>query len=304
MQDFITRPLVGRLIALDVRPTRTLTLLGPAWAALCGAIASGSLILTSQSFPGFTLRGETILHLILIILLCDAFLGAWRSLWLQSDWRPALGHALANSSRWLRVDSSSGFILTRWVGALSGWGRYLREIIWPIIESEMIGLIIAGILALSTAVVLGPQTFLLTALAMGLSLVEGQVGTARGAGLRALCEIALPFHIAQSAFGFFSLSSLIFSILFTLVYRALLGLATTRQMNWIRWSNIAQLGVVALLLVRSSPIGAGVVAMGLLAQVLWQARFIYDRDGSGYARRVQSYILIAMLISAISLWIL
>jgi len=97
---------------------------------------------------------------------------------------------------------------------------------------------------------------------------------------------------------------LAFAILFTLVYRALLGLATTRRMNWIGWSNFAQLGVVALLLIRSSPIGAGVVAMGLLAQVLWQARFIYDRDGSGYARRIQSYILVAMLIAAISLWIL
>lgn len=304
MQDFLTRPLVGRLIALDVRPTRTLTLLGPAWAALCGAIASGSLILTSQTFPGVTVRGQTFLTLILIVMLCDAFLGAWRSLWLQSDWRPALSHALDSSDRWLRPWNPSEFILRRWVGALGRWTKYLREIIWPIIESEMIGMIIAGILALSTAVVLGPQTFLLTAFAMILSLIEGQIGTARGAGLRALCEIALPFHIAQSAFGFFSWSSLAFSILFTLVYRALLGLATTRQMNWIRWSNIAQLGVVALLLIRSSPIGAGVVAMGLLAQVLWQARFIYDRDGNGYARRIQSYILIAMLIAAISLWIL
>ncbi len=294
MQEFLTRPLVGRLIALDVRPTRTLTLLGPAWAALCGAIASG----------GLTLRGQTLLTLILIIMLCDAFLGAWRSLWLQSDWRPALEHALASSGRWLRARDSSGFFLTRYVNAIGRWIKYLREIIWPIIESEMIGMIIAGILALSTAVVLGPQTFLLTAFAMLLSLVEGQIGTARGAGLRALCEIALPFHIAQSAFGFFSWSSLAFSILFTLVYRALLGLATTRQMNWIRWSNFVQLGVVALLLIRSSPIGAGVVAMGLLAQVLWQARFIYDRDGNGYARRIQSYILVAMLISAISLWIL
>jgi hypothetical protein len=168
----------------------------------------------------------------------------------------------------------------------------------------MIGMLIAGILALSASVVLGTQTFWLTAFAMLLSLIEGQIGTARGQGLRAVCEIALPFHIAQSAFGFFSLSSLFFSILFTLVYRALLGLATTRQMSWIRWSNIAQLAVVWLLLLRSSPIGGGLVAMGLLAQVLWQARLLYDRDGNGYARRVQSYILVSMLIVAFSLWIL
>ncbi len=295
MHDFATRPLVGRLIALDVRPTRTLTLLGPAWAAICGAIASG----------GLTLRGQTLLTLILIVMLCDAFLGAWRSLWLQSDWRPALIHSIDSSSRWLHAPGdASQFFVARWVNRLSRWMRYLREIIWPIIESEMIGMLIAGILALSAAVVLGSQTFWLTAFTMLLSLIEGQIGTARGQGLRAVCEIALPFHIAQSAFGFFSLSSLVFSILFTLVYRALLGLATTRQMSWIRWSNIAQLAVVWLLLLRSSPIGGGLVAMGLLAQVLWQARLLYDRDGNGYARRVQSYILVSMLIVAFSLWIL
>ncbi len=295
MHDFATRPLVGRLIALDVRPTRSLTLLGPAWAAICGAIASG----------GLTLRWQTLLTLILIVMLCDAFLGAWRALWLQSDWRPALGHTLASSSRWLHAPGdSSRFVLARWSSRVSRWTRYLREIIWPIIESEMIGMIIAAILALSAAVVLGTQTFLLTAFAMILSLIEGQIGTPRGAGLRATSEIALPFHIAQSAFGFFSWSSLVFSILFTLVYRSLLGLATTRQMNWIRWSNFAQLGVVWLLLLRNSPIGGGLVAMGLLAQVLWQARLLYDRDGNGYARRVQSYILVAMLIVALSLWIL
>lgn len=295
MHDFATRPLVGRLIALDVRPTRTLTLLGPAWAAICGAIASG----------GLTLRGQTLLTLILIVMLCDAFLGAWRSLWLSSDWRPALGHTIASSARWLHAPGeASQFILIRWSNRISRWVQYLREIIWPIIESEMIGMLIAGILALSAAVVLGTPTFLLTGFAMLLSLIEGQIGTARGAGLRAICEIALPFHIAQSAFGFFSWSSLVFSVLFTLVYRALLGLATTRQMNWIRWSNIAQLAVVWLLLMRSSPIGGGLVAMGLLAQVLWQARLLYDRDGNGYARRIQSYILVSMLIVALSLWIL
>lgn len=295
MHDFATRPLVGRLIALDVRPTRTLTLLGPAWAAICGAIASG----------GLTLRGQTLLTLILIVMLCDAFLGAWRFLWLSSDWRPALGHTIASSARWLHAPGEAPqFFLVRWSSRVSRWNRYLREIIWPIIESEMIGMVIAGVLALSAAVVLGTQTLLLTAFAMLLSLIEGQIGTARGAGLRAICEIALPFHIAQSAFGYFSWSSLVFSILFTLVYRALLGLATTRQMNWIRWSNIAQLVMVWLLLLRSTPIGAGLVAMGLLAQVLWQARLLYDRDGNGYARRVQSYILVAMLIVALSLWIL
>lgn len=292
-ESFSTRPLVGRLIALDVRPTRTLTLLGPAWAALCGAIASGGLM------P----RGQAILVLILTLFLCDSLLGAWRALWLQSDWRDALRRSAANVPTWYTLSADTPmFALTRLRRRLALRFAYLRDVVWPLIDSEIIGMLFVGALALSVGFMLGQLPFALTSIAMLLAAIEGKVGTTRGAGLRPLGEIALPWLIAQSAFGFFSWLSLVFVLLFTLVYRALLGLATTRQARWLAWSNLAQLAVVLLLIASNTPIGAGVVVLGLLAQVLWQARYRTDREGQAYARRVQSYVLVAMLVVGLSLW--
>ena len=98
-----------------------------------------------------------------------------------------------------------------------------------------------GALALSVAVVLGQSVVALTLAALILALVEGQVSGERGAYLRALFEVALPWLIAESAFGFFSWLSLFYLLLFTLVYRSLLGLAETRRTSWLVWSNLAQL---------------------------------------------------------------
>lgn len=289
----MTRPLAGRWIALDVRPTRPLTLLGPAWAALCGALASG----------GLTLRGQSLLILVLSLLLCDALLGAWRALWLQSDWRMSLRRSSANAQMWLdTLYEAPGPPFTRALHWITRRLAYVREVIWPIIDSEIAGMLVAGTLALSVAMVLGQEIVVLAGFAMLLALIEGEVGTPRRGGLRAVVEIALPWLIAQSAFGYFSWLSLVFALLFTLVYRALLGLATTRHAGWVRWGNLAQVAVVLLLIASNTPVGAGVVLLGLLAQVLWQARYHIDRDGQTYARRVQSYVLVAMVVASLSLW--
>jgi hypothetical protein len=294
MEDsFSSRPVVGRLIALDLRPMRPLTFLGPAWAAFCGAVASGGLIFKSQ----------WLLVLILSLLLCDVLLGAWRALWLHADWRTALRRNAASTQSWLYFsDETPSPFFARLSRQAARRIAYARHVIWPLIDSDIIGMLIAGILALSIAVVLGQLPFALTAAAMIFGLVEGEVGTERGAGLRALVELAFPWLIAQSAFGSFSWLALVFVLLFTLVYRALLALAEERRGRWSVWNNLAQLGVVLLLISSNAPVGAGIAALGLLAQVLWQARYRLDRDGQAYAQRVQSYILVAMLVAGISLW--
>ncbi len=278
-ESFTTRPLVGRWIALDVRPTRPLTFLGPSWAVLCGLLASGGLALT----------GQAPLFVILCLLLADPLLGAWRALWLQSDWRDALRRSSASAPTWL-----DGYLErpgTRWPRGLRRIGRrvsHFRQVIWPIVDSEIIGLVIIGALALCVGFVLGQVPFVLTGAVMLFSVVEGRIGTARGAGLRSVSEIALPWLIAESAFGHYSLLSIAFAILFTLIYRALLGLATTRQTRWMAWSNLSQVVVVLLLLASNAALGVGITLLGLLAQILWQARYNSDHDGQAYARHVQS----------------
>ncbi len=295
-ESFSTRPLVGRWIALDVRPTRPLTFLGPSWAALCGVLASG----------GLAFRGQSILFLVLCLLLCDALLGAWRALWLQSDWRDALRRSSMVTPTWL--DTSQELSTPRWMRGGQRIRRRItqfRQVIWPIVDSEIVGLLIIGSLALCIAIVLSqanPVPLALTGVIMLFSLIEGRIGTARGAGLRSIAEIALPWMIAQTAFGSFSWLSLVFALVFTLVYRALLGLALTRNSRWMAWSNLPQVLLVLLLIARQTPIGVGLALLGLLAQILWQVRYYSDRDGQSYARHVQSYVLVAMLVAGFSLW--
>jgi len=296
MEDSYTsvRPVAGRLFALDLRPARPLTFLGPLWATLCGAIAAGGLIFQNQ----------WLLKLVLLMLLSDALLGAWRALWLHADWRTALPHNLENARLWLMPSAYAPSTWTqRLARAISQRIRFARIVIWPLIDSEIIGMIIAGIMAICIAIVLGVVPTILTALALVIALIEGQLGPERGVELRAVYEMALPWFIAQSVFGYFSWLSLVFVFLFTLVYRALLAIASTRKTRWMIVANMAQLIVVLILMFANAPAGAGIVALGLLAQVLWQTRYHVDRDGRAYAQRVQSYLLVEMLIAGLALWL-
>jgi hypothetical protein len=291
-ESFSTRPLVGRWIALDVRPTRPITLLGPAWATTCGAIASG----------GLAFKGQTLLLFVLSLLLCDAVLGAWRTLWLQSDWRGTLRRGAMDASTWLGYETPSTgrpSRLKRSFGRL----RYFRVVVWPLINSDIVGMLIIVALAMGIAVMLGRVAVILTIAAMALALIEAMLGTARGGVLRSISEIALPWLIAQSAFGYFSWHSLAFIALFTLMYRALLALATKRNDRWLLWSNLAQAAVVLLLMASYAPASVGIVLLGFLAQVMWQVRYRTERDGQAYARSVQSYVMAAMVVSAFSLWL-
>jgi len=288
------RPVAGRLFALDLRPARPLTFLGPLWATLCGALAAGGLIYHDQ----------WLLKLILLMVLCDALLGAWRALWLHADWRTALPHNIANARLWLMPPTYTPSALPqRLARALSQRIRFVRIVIWPLIDSEIIGMIIAGVMAVCIAVVLGLVPTLLTALALVIALIEGQQSPERGVEWRGVYEIALPWFIAQSAFGYFSWLSLVFVVLFTLIYRALLAIASARKPRWMSVANVAQLVVILILIATNTPAGAGIIALGLLAQVLWQTRYRVDRDGRAYAQRVQSYLLVEMLIAGLSLWL-
>jgi hypothetical protein len=292
-ESLSTRPVVGRLIALDLRPTRPLTFVGPAWVALCGAIGSGGVLWRSQS----------ILILALCILLCDALVGAWRSLWLHADWRVALPRNLANAQIWMRLSDNvpSGFI-ARLSRDVSRRVAFARNVIWPLVDSEIIGMLIAGILAICIAAMLNQITLALVAIAMFLALVEGEVNAERRMDLRSLIEVMLPWLIAQSAFGYFTWLSLIFVVLFTVVYRALLGLVVAQQERWLVWNNIPQILIVFLLIATNTPIGAAVVALGLFAQMLWQEHYRVNRDGRAYVQHAQSYVLVGMLVVGLSLW--
>lgn len=292
--SYPARPLLGRLLALDLRPTRPVTFIGPAAAALCGALASG----------GLSGRAQTWLVLILSILLCDALIGAWRALWLHADWRVALPRNLASARIWFNLpDDAPHAAAPRWWRALTRRSAFARNVIWPLIDSEIIGMLVAGTLAASIAALFAPLTFVLVLSALALALLEGQVSEPHALSLRALIELTLPWLIAHSALGAVSLRALFFVLLWTLVYRALLGLGAGRAERWRWWNNLPQAVIALALFVAHAPIGAAIVALGLLAQVLWQIRWQTERAARAYVQQVQSYVLVAMLVVSIALWV-
>jgi hypothetical protein len=268
-------------------------LIGPAAAAFCGALASGGLDGRAQSW----------VVLILSVLMCDALIGAWRALWLHADWRVALPRNLTSARVWFMLpdDAPVAFIPRVWRGVTRRIAL-ARNVIWPLIDSEIIGMLMAGILAVGIAALFNPIALALTLVALVLALIEGEASDKYASSLRALIEMTLPWLIAQSAFGYFSWRALFYVVLFTLIYRALLGLTEARQEQWLIWSNGAQLVITLVLFASNTPIGAGIVVLGLLAQILWQTRFRTERAARAYAQQIQSYVLVAMLVVSISLW--
>lgn len=290
--SYPARPVLGRLLALDLRPMRPLTLLGPAAAALCGAIASGGLNGQWRSW----------VVLILVILLCDVLIGAWRASWLHADWRVALPRNLASARVWyMLTDELPSSRVARWGRAITRRVMLARNVIWPLMDSEIIGMLIAGLFALCLAALFNPIALALTLAALVLALIEGQVSERHTLGLRALIELTLPWLIAQSVFEYFSYAALFFVLLLTGIYRALLGLVYARPERWYVWNNVAHLVVALTLFASNAPVPAALVAMALLAQLLWQMRWRTEGAAREYVQHIQSYVLATMVVVSLSL---
>ena len=117
------RQALGPLMKLEVRVSRPLTWLGPAWAALCGAVASGWL----------TLSGENLLFLLIALFLADALWGTLWHLIAERDW-----FVSANYSPQAQGGSLTGLPYTakgssshRVFGRLARMRASWRAVFWP-----------------------------------------------------------------------------------------------------------------------------------------------------------------------------
>lgn len=306
-------PFVGRRIALELRPTRPLTWLGPIPATLCGAVAA----------TGIVFSGETLLRAAIAILLTDPILGAWRAAWVNTDWRrPLRGWKNPTTRAWMLVPyarlGSPAARLSQW---LSSRAEFWRRAVAPQVGQAIGAIVVTGLIALSVALVLGTTTFLLTILALLLAPIEGEIG-ANGAGrwMRALAEIGMAWLIGSAALSLATptLDSTVLALLFALVYRGLLSLESHRELA-LAISNLAQVLIVIFAFVRGAPLSGSIIGLALLAQVLWQAAarrtdlsvtppVAQKDDGTSermssatYLTRVQWFVLGAMLVSAVAL---
>ncbi len=291
------RPTLGRRIALELRPARPLTWVGPALATICGGLASGVV----------NLSGESILRFAIAVILTDPILGAWRSAWVYTDWRAPLAIWKPTPTRsWMllpyaRLDSPAAR-LSRWI---SSRAKFWNGALWPEVGQALSALVVSGLIALTVALQLGIATFFITMLALACAPLETELG-AEGVGKwpRAFGEITFPWLIGHAAVGqgasaLPTWDSVALAIFFAFTYRGLLSLASSREAGF-ALANFSQIVVALILVVRGAILPAGFVGIGLIAQNLWQmaARRTETYDET-YLPRIQWFVLAAMLVAAL-----
>ena len=152
----------GRLLTLQVRSAGTRTWLGPAWAVLCGAVASG----------GLELHWQTLVGLLFVVLLADVFLGTVWDLARDDQWsqvrgrknNPGSDHAVPALPYTL-----PGSVAHRLLGSFSDRLALWRSTVWPQAGDSILGLGFCGFSALLIGAMLGVVPFLLAVIALGIA---------------------------------------------------------------------------------------------------------------------------------------
>lgn len=292
----MTRPILGRRVAIVLRSARPLTWLGPIAATICGAMAATGLIVS----------GETLLRVAIAILLTDPILGAWRAAWVNTDWTsPMRGWQATPTRAWMLVPYARlGSPAARFSQWLSSRAKFWREAVMPLVGESLTAILVTGLIALSVALVLGTAAFLLTLGALLLAPLESELGE-NGAGrwARAFAEIGMAWLIGDAALSqiFPPLDSAIAALLFATMYRGLLSVGTRPRLGF-AIANLAHTVLIAFLLYRGALISATIVALALGALILWQTLLRTGREGSrGYMGRAQWFVLFAMIIAALGI---
>lgn len=319
---FLTRPSLGRRFTLELRPTHPLTWIGPLTACAMGLLGSGALDLSANTF----------LRVALALLLVDPILSAWRGLWVQTDWRAPLRvpdvqtQARGNLLPYAQSNSPVARFTTWWNERVA----FFSQAVWQTLGATLASLIVLGLIAIAIALVLGSVAVALTLMALALAPIETELGPRHGAWSRAFAELGIAWLIGFAALalpneqsirfalfnafaataviigspfiltviGIPTLRVLLSAFLFSLAYRGLLAIHTQAHRRFI-WSNLAQIGAAGVMVAIQRPLAAGVIALVVIAQVLWQA---FARTGTqalnDYLPRVQWFFLLSMLAAA------
>lgn len=274
-------------------------LLGPIWAALCGALASGAV----------TLSAEPLLRLALLALLVDVVWGGLWSALMASDWATSLGRwqnwRRGTPVRLLPHTSPDGPAgrLARRLGHLRSWWT---EAAGPTLGPTLAGLALLLPLALVMAGVLGVRPLLVTLLAITLlQFIFAWTGgdTRPMPGPQALFEITLPWLAGHVLFDLPTLPSLALALAYGLSYAGGLRLAQ----GWAglaRW-NLGQVSALVVLVATRQPTAAGIVGLCFMGQAMLQPGLIDEetdqidpRAALRLLRWAQPWLMAAMLVAA------
>jgi len=293
---------LGRWTRLRLEPAGKLIALGPAWAVLCGAIASGRL-------GG---SGRDLLTLALALLLAEPLLGGlWRVI-VESPWEawsaaaPTADQCLALPPLPYTAPGSPSARLTAWLSELLARFRTASGAQLAQAVGELVGL---AILALAVAIVLGRPIVALLIVALAIAVVQA-IGQRRGwwgtTIWPAIFDLGLAWLIGEEAFRALSLpesgASLAVAGLYTIAYAGGIALAGGDVRRGLAAFAGAQGLVVALLIALQRPLYAGAVGLLLLPPLLlaaWLGRA--EGRGAWLLQRTQFFWLAGMLLAALAI---
>lgn len=284
-------PASGGLIRLQARLTHLTTWLGPAWAALCGIVASG----------GFGWQGEDWLRLALLILLVD---GGWGTLWAAlggTDWATPV-------RRWRNwhygepatplpytLPDSPGDRVSRWLGQMRAWWR---DLFWPACGPALLAVGTALPVTAVLGALLGMELLLLSVAALAVMQLGLAWEGGRGSiapGWDAVVAVALPWLAGHAAFGPLTLYSAGLALAFVLAW----GAAWQADSHWKCALGIgAQFLAAVLLVVLHHPLAAGGLLLLLAPQLALLPWLRRGQPPSWYVRYSRPWLMMALLVAA------
>jgi len=269
--------------------------LGPAWAVLCGGLASGRM--------GF--NGWTLLVILLSLFLGDPLLGTiWREASIIAS--PSNPTSLSGGSKArlslppYTLPGSLADHLFRWAEErLSWWSS-----VWPRFEAPLAGLAFALPLTIVLAILLGRSVVILMAVALilvGWESIRLHSGREPSGLLRACYAGGVAWLVGYLAFrpqvaiqrhG----EALLWALIYTGLLYAFQSIYKGERDKGVRLLNLVQIFGVAVLVLAREPIFAGVAALLLLPQMLLQPVF----KRGGYLRRAQIFAMMAMVVGTLA----
>jgi hypothetical protein len=295
----------GGLLALEVKSVGNRMWLGPAWAVLCGAVASGEL----------EIGWRAALAVLLAVVLADGVLGSvWTLATSAGQWRlpkkrrgNPRGEAALPALPYTLPGSVGGRLSSFLAQALHRW----RDVIWPRVGTSIAGMGFLSLVALLMAAFLGMGPFVVTAVAVGFAaagVVDARSGGSRGAVLASCVLAGLPWLIGYTALGGTTvieeglasfLRILLWPALYAVTWYGYRMLGQEQSQRGAVVLNLAQVAAVALLVAVRQPIMAGAAALFLLPQLLLQPALLRADEGLWYLRHSQIFAMCAMMAMAV-----
>jgi hypothetical protein len=296
----------GSLLDLRVRLTRSAIWVGPAWAVICGAAASGDL----------ALDWRVLVSLLVAVALADPVL--------SSAWNLANASESRGSSAIKENPGPANVVPALPYTAPGSLADRLREALsrrvagWSASMSEQagelpLGLGFASLVTLLLAALLGVGPLLLAVVALAVVLLrlvvgdmlgrlKGILGTAVLSGIPWLLGYAV---FAKPLLGFDALGSvgaaLLWAATYATVFHACKSIASQELSRGGRLLVWAQIAAIVVLIVAKQPILGAAVALLLVPQAMLQPPMLRLDDGAWYLRRAQPFTLLATLATALAL---